>query len=108
MKVAEKNLLRLSDEIGSDAVQNVIQLIHEDILKPDLFHQHIKDRTGCMEIIDGSVCQSLIHDGFQNTEEPDKTTSDDKSKYFLYRKDFIQVLREQLNIANDNEVMFRS
>lgn len=46
-------LLRLSDEIGSDAVKNVNKLIHTVTFKPDVFIKHINDWKGYMEIIDG-------------------------------------------------------
>lgn len=99
------HLLCLSDEIGSDAVKMVIQLIQTDTFKPDVVSQHIKYWKECMEIVDGSVVQSLINDGFQNIDVLYKT--DDTRKSFLYRRDVIEVLSAQLKIANRNYFMFR-
>lgn len=64
------NLLRLSDEIGSGALKNVIQLIHTKKCKPNVVHQHIHDGKGSMKIVDGSVGQSLIHDVFLKNVVP--------------------------------------
>lgn len=90
------NLLPLSNEIGSDDENKVIKLIHTDSFKPDVVHQHIKHCKEFMSIADGSVGQSLIHEGFQKNEEPYKTASDYKRKSFSYKKDVIEVLRGQL------------
>lgn len=69
-KIVELTLLRLSDEIGLDGVNRGIKLIHADILNRDVVPQHVKDWNVFMSIVDGSVVQTLIHDGFQNIEVP--------------------------------------
>lgn len=59
-----------------------------------------------MEVFYGSVSESLTHDWFQNTDVPYIMASDDKRNSSLFKKYFIEVLRGQMKIANDNYFMF--
>lgn len=107
VKIAAMHLLRLSENIGSYAIKKVIELIHTDTFKQDVVRQHIPNWSDCLAIVDDSVAETLLHDGFEKVEVPYKTATDDGRKAFLYRKDVIDVLRSQVKVANDTEVMFR-
>lgn len=56
-------------------------------------------------IFDGLVAQSLNHDGFQKVNVPLEISLVDKRKSFLYRRDAMEFLCVQVNIAHDNYVM---
>lgn len=50
--------LRLSDDILSNSVYKIIQLIHTDNFKLDEFSPQLNDLKGWMEIVDGLVGES--------------------------------------------------
>lgn len=83
----------------------IIQLIHTDILKPDVLRQQTNDLKVCMEIVFGSGDHSLINDVFQKVDVPYKTASENKNKFFLCIKGVIEILCVKLKIANDNDVL---
>lgn len=80
VKFAAIHFLGLSQNICSDAVDKVIQLIQSEKSKTYVFLQHVTDLKGCMELFDESVGQSLNHKGFQNIEGRCKTASNNKGK----------------------------